>query len=57
MTKKLAVILKHALGQSFDEEDGYNRRNENAIGLIRFIIVLTNLLCAVFIIANVVHNW
>jgi hypothetical protein len=50
------VILKHALG-SFDEEDGYNRRNENAIGLIRFIIVLTNLLCAVFIMANVVHNW
>ncbi len=50
------VILKHALG-SFDEEDGYNRRNENALPIIRFIIVLTNLLCAVFIIANVVHTW
>ena len=34
------VILKHALG-SFDEEDGYNKRNENAIGLIRFLIVFT----------------
>ena len=44
--KRTWVILKHALG-SFDEEDGYNRRNENAIGL----------LCAVFIMANVVHNW
>jgi hypothetical protein len=50
------VILKHALG-SFDEEDGYNIRNENAIGIIRFLIVITNLLCAVFIMANVVHNW
>ena len=54
--KRTWVILKHALG-SFGSEDGYNRRNENAIGLIRFIIVLTNLLCAVFIMANVVHNW
>ena len=50
------VILKHALG-SFDEEDGYNKRNESAIGLIRFLMVFTNRVGAVFIMANVVHNW
>ena len=45
MTKRVGIVLKHALG-SFDEEDGYNRSNENAIGLIRLLIVLTNLMCA-----------
>ena len=30
MMKRFWIIWKHALG-SFDEEDGYNKRNENAI--------------------------
>jgi hypothetical protein len=47
--KRFWQVWKHALG-SFDEEDGYNPRNENAIALIRTSIVLTNLLCAIVII-------
>ena len=54
--KRVWIIWKHALG-SFDEQDGYNKRNENAIGVIRSVVVLTNLLCAIFIMANVVNNW
>jgi hypothetical protein len=54
--KRVWVIWKHALG-SFDEQDGYNKRNENAIGVIRSLVVLTNLICAMFIMANVVNNW
>lgn len=56
MMKRMWTVLKHALG-SFDEEDGYNKRNENAIGIIRSLVVLTNLICALFIMANVVNNW
>ena len=53
---RVCEIWKHALG-SFDEQDGYNKRNENAIGVIRTLVVLTNLLCAMFIMANIVNNW
>jgi hypothetical protein len=56
MTKRVWIVWKHALG-SFNTNDGYNKRNENAIGIIRSLIVLTNLMCALFIMANIVHNW
>jgi hypothetical protein len=42
---KFWTIWKHALG-SFDEEDGYDASNENAVAIIRTFIVLSNLLCA-----------
>ena len=54
--KRFWVVWKHALG-SFDEQDGYNKRNENAIAFIRSLIVLLNLVCGVLIMANIVHNW
>lgn len=54
--KRIWTVWKHALG-SFNVNDGYNKRNENAIGIIRSLIVLTNLMCALFIMANIVHNW
>jgi hypothetical protein len=54
--KRFWVVWKHALG-SFDEEDGYNKRNENAIAFIRSLIVLLNLACGILIMANIVHNW
>ena len=54
--RRLYKVVKHALG-SFDEEDGYNRRNENAIALVRSVFVLTNLICAIFIMINIVKGW
>tara|TARA_X000001382_G_C3161095_1_gene176286 strand:- start:607 stop:783 length:177 start_codon:yes stop_codon:yes gene_type:complete len=54
--KRIWTVWKHALG-SFNVNDGYNKRNENAIGIIRSLVVLTNLMCAFFIMANIVHNW
>ena len=42
--KQLWTIWKHALG-SFDEEDGYDPKNENWVAGIRTILVLSNLLC------------
>ena len=54
--KRIWIVWKHALG-SFNVNDGYNKRNENAIGIIRSLVVLTNLMCAFFIMANIVHNW
>ena len=54
--KRFWIIWKHALG-SFDEEDGYNKRNENAIAIIRSAFVITNLVCAIFIMANILKGW
>lgn len=54
--KRFWIIWKHSLG-SFNKDEGYNERNENAIAILRSIIVLVNLVCATFIMANIVHNW
>ena len=56
MMKRFWIVWKHALG-SFDEQDGYNKRNENAIAFIRSLIVLLSLVCGILIMANIVHNW
>ena len=49
-------IWKHSLG-AFDEEDGYNHENENAIAIIRSSIVGLNLLCCVLIMVNILKDW
>ena len=54
--KRIWVVWKHALG-SFNPEDGYNPRNENAIAVIRSIVVLTNLMCALLIAINILKSW
>jgi len=54
--KEIWTIWKHALG-SFDEEDGYNVKNEDYVALIRTILVLSNLACAYVIIWNIVRTW
>tara|TARA_R110002074_G_scaffold4875_2_gene23849 strand:- start:5558 stop:5731 length:174 start_codon:yes stop_codon:yes gene_type:complete len=53
---KVWIIWKHALG-SYSEEDGFNPANDNAIAIIRTIIVAINVSCAFLIMANVIHNW
>ena len=54
--KRLWQVWKHALG-SFDEEDGYNKRNENAIALVRTIIVGINLFVGIVIVINILKGW
>ena len=49
-------IWKHALG-SYSDEDGFDPANDNAVALIRTAIISINLICAVLIMANVVHHW
>ena len=53
---KFWTIWKHALGSS-SEEDGFDPANDNMVALIRTTILGINVVCAVFIMANVVHNW
>tara|TARA_R100001369_G_scaffold72431_1_gene100487 strand:+ start:161 stop:331 length:171 start_codon:yes stop_codon:yes gene_type:complete len=54
--RNLWTIWKHALG-SFDEEDGYDVKNEDYVGIIRTVILAINVVCALFIMANVINNW
>ena len=54
--KQLWTIWKHALG-SFDEEDGYDAKNEDYVALIRTIIIVSNLLCAYVIMWNIIRSW
>lgn len=53
---KAWTIWKHALG-SFDEEDGYDPKNENYVAVIRTLLVLVNVLVAVLITANILKDW
>lgn len=54
--RELWVIWKHALG-SYSEQDGYDPTNDDIVGMIRTGILLVNIVCAFFIVANVIHNW
>ena len=53
---KFWIAWKNALG-SFDEEDGYDSKNENIISVIRTFIVLSNLACAYIIMWNIIRSW
>lgn len=54
--KRFWKMWKHAIG-TFDEEDGYDSNNENPIAVIRTFILLLNVTCGVFIIANILRHW
>jgi hypothetical protein len=56
LMKNIWTIWKHALG-SYSEQDGYDPTNDDIVGMIRTGILLVNIICAFFIVANVVHNW
>ena len=43
-----------ALGSFSDER---TKAHDNKIAIIRTVIVLINLMCAIFIMANVVKGW
>ena len=51
---KVWEIWKHALGSFSDEQ---TRGQDDMICAVRTVIVCTNLLCALFIMANIVRHW
>lgn len=53
---KFWTIWKHALG-SYSEQDGYDPTNDNIVGIIRSLILLVNVLCAILIMANIIKGW
>ena len=54
MMKRLWTIWKHALGTYSDEDIA---DHENAIAIIRTSILIINITCAFFIMANIIKGW
>jgi len=54
--RRMWTIWKHAIG-SFDEEDGYDVNNEDYVAIVRTFIIGLNVLCAFFIITNIIKGW
>ena len=52
--KKLWTIWKIAVGRFTDDQ---TEEYENVVAVARTFIVGVNLICAVFIMANIIHNW
>ena len=52
--KKLWTIWKFAVGSFSDDQ---TEEYDNVVAVARTFIVGVNLICAVFIMANNIHNW
>ena len=52
--KRFWTIWKYALG-SFNDED--TAPVENQITIIRTVILVLNLMCAILIMANIIKGW
>ena len=52
--KKLWTIWKYAIGSFSDEQ---TEEYDNSVAIARTFIILVNLICAFFIMANIIHNW
>ena len=50
------TIWKHALG-SYSEQDGFNPTNDNAVAIIRTVIVGINILVGALIGINIIIAW
>ena len=50
------TIWKHALG-SYSEQDGFNPTNDNAVAIIRTVIVGINILVGSLIGINIIIAW
>ena len=51
---KFWTIWKYAIGSvSDDKTDDY----DNHVAIIRTCVVTVNVVCAFFIMANIIHNW
>ncbi len=51
---KIWLIWKYSIG-SFSDEKTANY--DNAVCIVRTFVVLVNVVCAFFIMANIVKNW
>ncbi len=56
LMNKIWTIWKHALG-SYSEQDGFDPTNDNAIAIIRTVIVCVNILVGFLISANIIIGW
>jgi len=46
-------VWAKALGEKASEDS----RTSDLVALVRTVIVLVNVVCALFIMTNIVHNW
>tara|TARA_Y100000052_G_C2920571_1_gene67998 strand:- start:48 stop:212 length:165 start_codon:yes stop_codon:yes gene_type:complete len=51
---KLWIIWKYAIGSFSDEKTA---DYDNHVAVIRTFVVLVNVVCAFFIMANIIKNW
>lgn len=51
---KIWTIWKYAIGSFSDEKTA---DYDNYVALIRTFVVTVNVVCAFFIMANIIHNW
>ena len=51
---KIWTIWKYAIGSFNDEK---TKDYDNYIAIIRTFVVSVNVICAFFIMANIIHNW
>ena len=48
------IIWKYTIGSFSDEKTA---ENDNIVAVLRTFIVVINVVCAILIMANIVHNW
>ena len=51
---KFWLIWKYAIGSFSDEKTA---DYDNYVAVIRTFVVMVNVVCAFFIMANIIHNW
>jgi len=54
LTNKIWTTWKYAVGSFSDEQ---TEEYDNIVAVVRTFIVGVNLICAFFIMANIIHNW
>lgn len=52
--KRIWTVWKFAIGSFSDEQ---TEEYDNVVAIARTFIVGINVVCAFFIIANIIHNW
>ena len=51
---KLWTVWKYTIGSFSDDKTA---SYDNYVAVVRTLIVLINVVCAIFIIANIIHKW
>lgn len=51
---KLWTIWKYTIGSFSDDKTA---DHDNAVAVLRTVVLLIHLICAVFIVANIIHKW